>query len=301
VKPDLVALAKREFDAPLTEEVGSRVLEQFDRLYLLKGKTRPLWAQNIWLEPEIFKFASISQAAKHLREIQRNWWLHSVGHHRRAQLIQEQLPPLKPKPIEFLSSLPKAPLGSWTLLDESTVLYSKTCTSPFPDGEIHFIENKTEPPSRAYLKLWEALTVLGRHPTAGEKVLDLGSSPGGWTWVLDQLGCDVLSVDKAPLAPDLKLSNRVTYKSESAFALEPVKADWLFSDIICYPERLLSLVKKWRPVVSNMVCTIKFQGPTDHGAVKEFAKLENSQIRHLFHNKHELTLFLGPVGGQQDC
>src|SRR6516162_156805 len=113
----------------------------------------------MWLNPRKFSFQSISEAANHLRAIQRNWWLHSVGTHRRAKLIQEQLPPLKPKPLTFPSKLPAAPLGSFTLLDENTMLYSAECSSPFPDGEVEFVENKTDPPSRAYLKLWELFTL----------------------------------------------------------------------------------------------------------------------------------------------
>lgn len=165
------------------------------------------------------------------------------------------------------------------------------------DGEVNFNENKTDPPSRAYLKLWEFFTITGQFPKAGEKVMDLGSSPGGWTWVLDQLGANVLSVDKAPLSPDLKLSKRVKHIEESAFGLEPKQigpVDWLFSDIICYPERLLQLVNRWREakMARNFVCTIKFQGETNMDVVKQFAAIDGANVRHLFNNKHELTFSL---------
>lgn len=288
---DLVAIAPIDFEEVLSEELGSRAQNQFGRLFVVKGKKPPHWAQNVWLKPQTFKFKSISEAAKHLRGIQRNWWLHSTHHHRRANLIAEQLPPLKPKPIEFLSPIPKAPLGSWTLLNENTLVYSAECSSPFPDGEIEFVENKTEPPSRAYLKLWELFTLEGVHPKKGDHVVDLGSAPGGWTWVLDQLGCEVTSVDKAELDSKTKFSSRVKYVSESAFALKPTAAQWMFSDIICYPDRLLELVKKWEPLVPNLVCTIKFQGATDFKIIDEFLKIPKSKVTHLSCNKHELTWF----------
>jgi 23S rRNA (cytidine2498-2'-O)-methyltransferase len=181
-------------------------------------------------------------------------------------------------------------MGSWTLKDESTMLYSAKCSSLFPDGEVQFEENKTDPPSRAYLKLWETFTLEQKQPWPGEHCVDLGSSPGGWTWVLDQLGTTVTSVDKAPLS--VKTSERVQYFEESAFAMEPQKVDWLFSDIICYPERLLQLVNKWLPLAKNFVCTIKFQGPTDFEIVEQFLKTPGSKVRHLSHNKHELTWIL---------
>ena len=68
------------------------------------------------------------------------------------------------------------------------------CASPFPHGEVGFVEDKAIPPNRAYLKLWEAFTLLGRHPGAGERCLDMGASPGGWTWVLQSLGAQVLGI-----------------------------------------------------------------------------------------------------------
>lgn len=287
-------LAPSDLVDVVAQELGEHCLEQKERLFLVDDRAESFWAQNIWFDIQNLKFESISQAAKHLRGIQRNWWLHSVTAHRRANLIQDKLPPLKPKPVDFLAVVPSAPMGSWTLWDEETLLYSASCSSPYPDGEIHFDENRKDPPSRAYLKLWEYFTTEQHVPQAGEKVLDLGSSPGGWTWVLDQLGCHVVSVDKAPLSPALKWSKRVRYIEESAFALNPASVgavDWLFSDIICYPERLLQLVNKWRDsgLVKNFVCTIKFQGPTNMDIVREFHQIPGSKIRHLFHNKHELT------------
>jgi 23S rRNA (cytidine2498-2'-O)-methyltransferase len=287
---DLVVIAPREFEGVLAEEAGSRMLDQFGRIFLLKGVMPPYFSQNIWHKPKTFEFKSISEAANHLREIQRSWWLHPIGHHRRAKLIEEQLPPLKAKTIEFMAKVPTSPLGGWTLLDAKTLLYSAETSSAFPDGEIEFNENKTEPPSRAYLKLWELFTLLGKHPQAGERVVDLGSAPGGWTWVLDQLGCEVTSVDKAPLERKTKFSSRVNYLSESAFALKPMSdASWMLSDIICYPERLLELIKKWEPVVPNLVCTVKFQGETEFKILDKFLEIPGSELRHLSCNKHELT------------
>jgi len=291
---DLIAVAAGDSERPLEEEVGARVLERHERLFILNGREIPVWAQNVWLEPERFEFKSISEAAKKLRSIQRNWWPHSVTAHRRAGLIQEGLPPLKPKPLVFGGPVPSSPMGAFALLDENTMVFSPRCTSVFPDGIVEFVENKTEPPSRAYLKLWEFFTVSGRRPAAGETVLDLGSSPGGWTWVLDQMDCRVISVDKAPLAEKLPVSDRVRFVNESAFALDPKAVgavDWLFSDIICYPERLLELVHKWMKagVVKNFVCTLKFQGPTNFTVIREFQKIAGSELRHLHCNKHELT------------
>ena len=219
-------------------------------------------------------------------------------------LIQARLPMISAKPLVFGAPAPTAPLGSWTLLDANTLLASPRCTSPFPNGEARFVPDRTTPPNRAYLKLWEALTLIGRYPGPGEVCLDLGSSPGGWSWVLAQTGARVISVDKAPLAPEVAQLRNVEHRRESAFALDPAAigpVDWLFCDIACYPARLLALVERWLAATGQaggmkaqgtcrrFVCTLKFQGKTDHQVAARFAAIPGSTLRHLFHNKHELT------------
>jgi 23S rRNA (cytidine2498-2'-O)-methyltransferase len=196
--------------------------------------------------------------------------------------------------LVFGTPAPTAPLGSWTLLDAATMLASAHCTSPFPNGEMQFVEDRLGPPSRAYLKLWEALTLIGKHPQPGEVCVDLGSAPGGWSWALARLGARVVSVDKAALASKVRHLPNLEHRRESAFALDPPAlgpVDWLFSDVVCYPARLLALVERWLAAgtCSRFVCTVKFQGATDHAAARRFAAIPGTALRHLHHNKHELT------------
>lgn len=281
-----IHLAPAGLDHVLTEELGDDV-RRLDDLFISEKPSR--FAQVSWVDAQEFQFKSISEAVRHLRGLQRNWWLHPTAARGRSKLIQEQLPPLRVKPITFGTPAPTAPMGAWTLADETTMLYSAVTTNPYPDGIVNFVEDKEGPPSRAYLKLWEWFTLEGVAPRPGETCLDLGSSPGGWTWVLDQLGANVISVDKAPLSSDVKWSPRVDYRGESAFGLEPFAVDWLFSDIICYPSRLLELVKRWDGFAKHMVCTIKFQGATEFKTLDQFMALPGSRVRHLACNKHELT------------
>jgi len=60
---------------------------------------------------------------------------------------------------------------------------------------------------------------------------------------------------------------------------------------VCYPARLLALVERWlaADICRRFVCTIKLQGGTDHATTRRFAAIPGSQLRHLCHNKHELT------------
>ena len=283
-----VHLAPLHLTDALVAELGPAVREVRGRL-VLSDRPTAAFAQNTWTDVQTLAAPSINAAARALRQIQRNWILHPVDHFGRAKLIEAALPPIKRKPVVFGEPAPTAPLGAWTLWDERTILYAVRTTHPFPDGEVNFVEDKTNPPSRAYLKLWEWFTLEGSRPAPGETCLDLGAAPGGWTWVLDQLGCRVISVDKAPLSTETPWSPRVEHRRESAFALEPFPVDWLFSDVICYPERLLELVRRWDGFAKRMVCTIKFQGATDFATLNEFTEIPGARVRHLYCNKHELT------------
>ena len=258
----------------------------------------PAWARVVWYEPVFFPVSSIKDAAGKLRQIQRNWSCAPHGFFRRAALIQDALPVVGRSPFVFGSPVPELPMGGWTLWDESTVLASASTSSPFPGGEVSFTENTVDPPSRAYLKLWEAFTVTGQKPLPGELCLDLGSSPGGWTWVLASLGARVFSVDKAELAPSVAAMPGVDHCAKSsAFGLEPQIAgdiDWLFCDVACYPSRLWGMVERWleKGACRNFVCTLKFQGETDFDTAERFASVPGSRLMHLSHNKHELTWVL---------
>ena len=288
-------LAPDGFLADLEAELEGLIEKRFDRLLLARQPaTPPAWVANAWLEPRRIAISSIGDAANKLRDIQRNWSHYPFAHHRRAALIAERLPKVSAKPIVFGTPAPSAPLGAWTLLTPDTMLVSPATSSAFVNGEPEFVEDKTGPPSRAYLKLWEFFTVTGVRPSPGERCLDLGASPGGWTWVLANLGARVLAVDKAPLADNVAAMAGVQSRMESAFAVDPKSigpVDWLFSDVICYPERLLALVSRWiaSGLVKRFVCSVKFQGPTDFATQRAFAAIPGSRLMHLHHNKHELT------------
>lgn len=287
-------LAADGFEADLEAELGD-VAWRIGRLLFAPGPPRRAsWAANIWFDPVRISIRSIGDGANKLRAIQRNWALCSGASHRRAALIVEKLPKVSAKPLVFPAPALEAPLGSWTLADAETIIAAARCSSAFPNGEARFVEDREGPPNRAYLKLWEALTVLRRFPAPGEVCVDLGASPGGWSWVLQSLGARVIAVDKAPLDARIAALPGVEMRQESAFALKPADigpVSWLFSDVICYPARLLRLVEEWiaSGLCRNIVCTIKFQGPTDFEAIAHFAAIPGGRVFHLHHNKHELT------------
>ena len=291
-------LAPQDYEDELDEELargGAAVVATHGRLRIVEG--RPIhaaWAANTWWDAERIPVTSIGDAAAKLRDRHGTWALYAPEHRGRAELVADKLPHVSARPLELGEVAPDAPLGSWTLLERDLVLAATRCSSPFPNGEPQFVEDRHGPPSRAYLKLWEVFARLRRQPQPGERCLDLGAAPGGWTWLLARTGADVTAVDKAPLAPRVAQLDNVTWQEGSAFALDPADhgpVDWWCSDIIAYPDRLHDLVERWlgSGMVRNLVCTIKFQGETDFGAIARFTALPDAQVVHLDQNKHELT------------
>jgi 23S rRNA (cytidine2498-2'-O)-methyltransferase len=294
-------LAAEGFEVPLAEELeraGVEITAWHGRLALSPNPPRPsAWALEVWTDPVEYPAPSVKAAADTLRAIQRNWALYANGHHRRSALIVDRLPPVKARPLVFPEPAPTSHLGAWTLLAPDRLLASPSKTSPFPNGEAVFVEDRVGPPSRAYLKLWEACTRIGAWPLPGETCLDLGASPGGWTWAIAKLGAQVLAIDRSPLDPAVAAMPGVSWQEGSAFTLPPRPADWLFSDVIAYPAPLLAMVQQWigSGMVRRIVCTVKLQGDTDHDATDPFTAIPGGRLMHLHHNKHELTFIWSAI------
>ena len=259
----------------------------------------PYWCKTAMLQPQKMTFESIGEAAAELKKIQRNWAPYQFNYFRRAQLIQDKLPYINLKPRKFPLEIPSSEMGLYTLLDEHTMIFSAATTSHLPTGTLEFEEDHVNPPSRAYLKIQESLS-LAHHffgvplPHEGCRCFDAGACPGGWTYVLVGLGATVFAVDRAELAPALMNNPLVSFEAHDAFTYTPEELgsfDWVLSDVICYPERLLEWAKKWLASgkVKNMICTIKMQGEIDWPLVAQFASIPNSRVVHLNYNKHELT------------
>lgn len=268
----------------------------------------PYWARCCMSEPFLVRFKSISDAAGALKSVQRNWAPYQHKLFRRAALIQEKLPYINMKARKFPAEIPGTPMGLYTLIDESTMLASAVTSSPLPAGAVRFVEDHDNPPSRAYLKLQESLSLYhtffgADFPKEGDACFDAGASPGGWTWVMRQLGAEVLAVDRAALAPPLMRDAHVRFMAHDAFTLRPDEVcmmlrrdrlDWLLSDVICYPERLFEWVTMWLESgrARNIICTIKMQGAANWPLLADFARIQDSKIVHLNYNKHELTVMI---------
>jgi 23S rRNA (cytidine2498-2'-O)-methyltransferase len=170
--------------------------------------------------------------------------------------------------------------------------------APWPGGVGPVAEDR-RPPSRAYRKLEEAFCWMDDQPRPGELCVDLGGAPGGWSYTALKRGARVIAVDRSPLAPALLRDPRLTMVEGNAFTYEPAQqVDWLLSDVICEPPRALDLIARWvgRRACRKLVVTVKFKGRDNYGFLDGVRTslaalpLEHARIKHLEHNKNEVTV-----------
>ncbi len=272
------------------------VLVQTDSLFIVTSdkNVSPIWAQDVWHDCTSTEIQSINQGLEILKKYKNRGSYYSFVKSNFGDSIAKKL---KTLPLKRIKYSPKNPFDfkftAWTILDNVLIVSEKT-DKRFPFGWHEFEEDKTSPPNRAYLKLWEVFTVHGIVPDKNESVIEVGSSPGGWTWVLSQLTKKVYSIDKAPLSDKISKIKNITHQEKDAFKLNPKDysdCSWFFSDIICTPEKILETIQFWmaNSKIQNYVCTIKFKGPCNFDILKKFAAIDNSTLIHLYHNKNEVT------------
>lgn len=142
--------------------------------------------------------------------------------------------------------------------------------SPVPGGDIPWAVDKAAP-SRAFAKLVEAEQRLGRAIQRGETCVDLGASPGSWSYVALNRGARVIAVDRSPPREDLMRSPRLEFVRGDAFKFSPPQpVDWLLCDVIAEPRRSIELVTTWARErrCHRFVVTIKFKGEDEYGLLE---------------------------------
>lgn len=254
----------------------------------------PIWAQDIWHDCQAIEINSINQGIEVLKKYKNRGSYYPLVKSNFGDLIAKKVQNLALKRIKYVPENPfDFKFTAWTILDNLLIASEKTFQR-FPFGWHEFEEDKNSPPNRAYLKLWEVFAVYGIVPQKNDTVIEVGSSPGGWTWVLSQLTKKVYSIDKAPLAEKIAQINNITHQEKDAFKLDPkdyADCTWFFSDIICTPEKIYETVLFWmaHSSIQNYICTIKFKGNCNFDILKKFATIDNSRLIHLYHNKNEVT------------
>jgi 23S rRNA (cytidine2498-2'-O)-methyltransferase len=168
-------------------------------------------------------------------------------------------------------------------------------------------------PSRSYLKVEEAYGVLGREPRAGETVCDLGAAPGGWSYSAAKRGARVVAIDNGPLKGGALGHPQIDHRCEDAFKFAPDAVsretfDWLFCDLVEEPHHVLQhIVAPWlaHGWCRRFVINLKLGRVDAVALLRELrapdspftAHAPGTRIRHLYHDREELTL-VGVVAGR---
>ena len=161
---------------------------------------------------------------------------------------------------------------------------------------------RTRMVSRARHKIEEAIDTFRILVSGATQVLDLGAAPGGWTAVLVEAGASVVAVDPGELSPAVAAHPRV---SHLRCRVEEVSlAGRLFGLIVNDmsldpPESAALMCRAARNLESGgpAVMTIKLPSLRVHAHIREATRiLEHAydvmDVRHLFHNRQEVTAFL---------
>lgn len=166
--------------------------------------------------------------------------------------------------VQVLLTSPES--GYISLSPAPAPFHKRHWVSSFPMGEIAVAVDKAAP-SRAFAKLVEAESRLGLTIRAGETCVDLGASPGSWSYVALHRGAVVTAVDRSPLREDLMNHPHLRFVRGDAFRYEPESpVDWLLCDVIAAPERSLELGRQWiqQRWCRRFVVTIKFKGSSEY-------------------------------------
>ncbi len=166
-------------------------------------------------------------------------------------------------------------------------------------GGRHRMRREREAPSRAAMKLEEALDWLGVSPGKGEECVDLGAAPGGWTQRLVARGAKVLAVDPANLVPELENHKKVVHIKASAFTFEPEEAvEWLLCDMAWRPLEVAQLLGKWgrRKMATVLVANFKLPMNDKNTMLWRIRHVlaegnwEQLKMRQLYHDRDEVTV-----------
>jgi len=182
--------------------------------------------------------------------------------------------------------------------------------SPWPGGILR-LKFPRAAPSRSTLKLEEALLVLldegerERWLKPGMRAVDLGASPGGWTWQLVARSLHVTAVDNGPMDGALLESGLVDHLRADGFRYRPSKpVDWLVCDMVEQPRRVVELIAQWfaqghcRHAIFNLKLPMKKrydEVQSCFAILRETAAAAGLRIelraKQLYHDREEVTVF----------
>jgi 23S rRNA (cytidine2498-2'-O)-methyltransferase len=199
----------------------------------------------------------------------------------------------------FVQCLLTAPENGWLSASIAPQVHAhRQLIYSFPSGRVPLADDKSAP-SRAFTKLVESELRLGRFIEREQTCVDLGASPGSWSYVAIQRGAHVIAVDRSDLREDLMSNPRLCFESADAFKYKPPQTvDWLVCDVIAAPQRSIDLLLEWlrEKRMRNFVVTIKFKGHDEYALLERLKKeapplCAEFRLLHLCANKNEVCAF----------
>jgi 23S rRNA (cytidine2498-2'-O)-methyltransferase len=178
--------------------------------------------------------------------------------------------------------------------------------SPFAGGNPH-LNLPEKAPSRAYLKLEEALTWSNAPIRKGDIAVEIGSAPGGASYALLQRGLNVFGIDPADMAPSVSGFGPSRFEHLRQTAAQTQRSDlpdavqWILLDMNVAPVISLNTVERIAPWYASsllgMILTLKINewkyADEIPKLLKRVGKLEMVRIRatQLASNKQEICVF----------
>jgi 23S rRNA (cytidine2498-2'-O)-methyltransferase len=186
-------------------------------------------------------------------------------------------------------------------------------SSPWPMGIVR-LRMPSAAPSRSTLKLAEALMEFlddkerAKRLVPGMTAVDLGASPGGWSWQLMKHGLMVLAVDNATIDAALLDSGQVKHRRDDGFHYRPPEpVDWMVCDMVESPSKIARLAAKWiaegwcRESIFNLKLPMKKRWEEVErcrGIIGEALGGGGYYLRfkQLYHDREEVTAYLARRG-----
>ena len=178
-------------------------------------------------------------------------------------------------------------------------------SSPWPMGIVR-LRMPSQAPSRSTLKLAEAFLLLvgARDFPPALTAVDLGASPGGWTWQLVHRGFMVTAVDNGVMDERLLESGQVRHRRDDGFHYRPPEpVDWMVCDMVESPSRIAQLAARWiaegwcRETVFNLKLPMKKRWEEVLRCREILDQALGGggyflRMKHLYHDREEVTAYL---------
>lgn len=189
--------------------------------------------------------------------------------------------------------------------------------SPFFMG-IPRLKFPTDAPSRSTLKLEEAFHIFIPYEEWDERLkgglnaVDLGASPGGWTYQLVKRGMIVYAIDNGAMDKRLMETGQVKHYQEDGFKFQPKKNNiyWLVCDMVEKPLKVTDLIANWlingwcREAIFNLKLPMKkrYEEVKQNMLLLEQMLVQHQinvqiQAKQLYHDREEITIHVQRIWG----